>query len=474
MTVRRFAALPAIMLSAVLFGAALPGASAFAQAVQRQVPDSRQQIVLSYAPVVKRVIPAVVNVYASRTDRRPQNPLFDDPFFRQFFGQNGRPQTQQSLGSGVIVDSTGLVVTNNHVIDGMTEVKVALSDRREFEAEIILRDPRTDLAILRLKGGKDFPALEVGDSDALEVGDVVLAIGNPFGVGQTVTQGIISALARTQVGISDYGFFIQTDAAINPGNSGGALVDMNGRLVGLNSAIYSRSGGSVGIGFAIPVNMVKVVVATAKGGGRQVRRPWLGATLQSVSREIADSIGLERPAGALVADVIEKSAAEHAGLKRGDVITAVDGQAVEDPESLGFRLGTKTVGGTAGLGILRGGKPIMLPLKLQVAPETPPREEIKISSGRSPFIGATFVNYSPAVAEEYSVEQVREGVVVVDVADGSNAQSLGLQKGDVIVSINDAKIGRTKDMEQATSQRRLFWQITIGRGGQLFTTVING
>jgi Do/DeqQ family serine protease len=474
MTVRRFAALPAIMFSAVLFSAALPGASAFAQAVQRQVPDSRQQIVLSYAPVVKRVVPAVVNVYASRTDKRPQNPLFDDPFFRQFFGQNGRPQTQQSLGSGVIVDASGLVVTNNHVIDGMTEVKVALSDRREFEAEIILRDPRTDLAILRLKGGKDFPALDVGDSDALEVGDVVLAIGNPFGVGQTVTQGIISALARTQVGISDYGFFIQTDAAINPGNSGGALVDMNGRLTGINSAIYSRSGGSVGIGFAIPVNMVKVVVATAKGGGRQVRRPWLGATLQSVSREIADSIGLDRPAGALVADVIENSAAEHAGLKRGDVITALDGQAVEDPESLGFRLGTKAVGGMAGLGILRGGKPIMLPLKLQVAPELPAREEIKISSGRSPFIGATFVNYSPAVAEEYSVDQVREGVVVVDVADGSNAQSLGLQKGDVIVSINDAKIGRTKDMEQATAQRRLFWQITIGRGGQLFTTVING
>jgi S1-C subfamily serine protease len=249
---------------------------------------------------------------------------------------------------------------------------------------------------------------------------------------------------------------------------------MNGRLTGINSAIYSRSGGSVGIGFAIPVNMVKVVVATAKGGGRQVRRPWLGATLQSVSREIADSIGLDRPAGALVADVIEKSAAESAGLKRGDVITALDGQAVEDPESLGFRLGTKAVGGTAGLGILRGGKPIMLPLKLQVAPELPAREEIKISSGRSPFIGATFVNYSPAVAEEFSVEQVSQGVVVIDIADGSNAQSLGLQKGDVIVSINDAKIARTKDMEQATSQRRLFWQITIGRGGQLFTTVING
>ena len=374
----------------------------------------------------------------------------------------------------MIVDQEGLVVTNNHVIEGMTDVKVALSDRREIDAEIVLRDPRTDLAILRLKSGKDFPALNLGDSDALEVGDVVLAVGNPFAVGQTVTQGIVSGLARTQVGITDYGFFIQTDAAINPGNSGGALVDMEGRLVGINSAIYSRSGGSVGIGFAIPVNMVKVVLATAKGGGRQVRRPWLGATLQSVSREIAESIGLDRPTGALVADVIGKSAAEAAGLKRGDVIVSLDNQPVVDPESLGFRLGTKSVGGTASLSILRGGKPLVLPLKLQVAPEDPPREEVKIGTGRSPFVGATLVNYSPAIGEEFSVHGVREGVVVIDVEDGSNAQSLGLQKGDVVVSINDTKMLRTKDMQSATSQRRLFWQITIGRGGQLFTTVING
>ncbi|MDT2022744.1 DegQ family serine endoprotease [Methylocella sp. CPCC 101449] len=440
----------------------------------RQVPESRQQLVLSYAPIVKRTVPAVVNVYASRTEKPSSNPLFDDPFFRQFFGQGGRPQTQQSLGSGVIVDQEGLVVTNNHVIEGMTDVKVALSDRREIDAEIVLRDPRTDLAILRLKSGKDFPALDMGDSDALEVGDVVLAVGNPFAVGQTVTQGIVSGLARTQVGITDYGFFIQTDAAINPGNSGGALVDMEGRLVGINSAIYSRSGGSVGIGFAIPVNMVKVVLATAKGGGRQVRRPWLGATLQSVSREIAESIGLDRPTGALVADVIGKSAAEAAGLKRGDVIVSLDNQPVVDPESLGFRLGTKSVGGTASLSILRGGKPLVLPLKLQVAPEDPPREEVKIGPGRSPFVGATLVNYSPAIGEEFSVHGVREGVVVIDVEDGSNAQSLGLQKGDVVVSINDVKMLRTKDMQSATSQRRLFWQITIGRGGQLFTTVING
>ena len=211
---------------------------------------------------------------------------------------------QRSLGSGVIVDASGLIVTNVHVIEGADEVKVSLADKREFEAEIVLKDKRSDLAVLRIKDAHErFPVLEFANSDALEVGDVVLAIGNPFGVGQTVTHGIVSALARTQVGITDYQFFIQTDAAINPGNSGGALVDLTGRLVGINTAIFSRSGGSQGIGFAIPANMVRVVVASAKSGGSAVKRPWLGAKLQAVTADIADSMGLKRPAGALVASV---------------------------------------------------------------------------------------------------------------------------------------------------------------------------
>lgn len=232
--------------------------------VPRRLPESLAEVLLSFAPVVKQARPAVVNVYASRTDKRPRNRLFDDPVFRQFFGDGGAPRpggpTAKSLGSGVLVDPSGLVVTNFHVIDGMTDVRIALADKREFDADIVLRDQRTDLAVLRVKGGGHFPVMELGDSDALEVGDIVLAIGNPFGVGQTVTQGIVSALARTQVGISDYGFFVQTDASINPGNSGGALVDLRGRLAGINSAIFSQSGGSVGIGFAIPVNMVKIIV----------------------------------------------------------------------------------------------------------------------------------------------------------------------------------------------------------------------
>ena len=253
---------------ALAFALCLGFSAADAQTVEKAVPQSPAETRLSFAPVVKKVRPAVVNVYASRVETMTRNPLFDDPIFRQFFGQQGQEsRVAQSLGSGVIVDPSGLVVTNHHVIEGMTDVKVALSDRREFPAKIVLRDPRTDLAVLQIQSDERFPVLEIGDSDAIEVGDFVLAIGNPFGVGQTVTQGIVSALARTQIGVNDYGFFIQTDAAINPGNSGGALVDLDGRLVGINSAIFSRSGGSVGIGFAIPVNMVKSVIAAAKHGG---------------------------------------------------------------------------------------------------------------------------------------------------------------------------------------------------------------
>ncbi len=449
--------------------------AAQAQAPQRVAPTDRGSVQQSFAPVVKRVAPGVVNVYASRVERQARNPLFDDPVFRQFFGggQQQRSPTSQSLGSGVIVDASGLVVTNHHVIENMTDVKVALADKREYEAEIILRDPRTDLAVLRIKNGGGFPSLELGDSDALEVGDLVLAIGNPFGVGQTVTQGIVSALARTQVGITDYGFFIQTDAAINPGNSGGALVDMNGRLAGINSAIYSRSGGSIGIGFAIPVNMVKVVVAAAKGGVRQVRRPWLGATLQPVSREIAESLGLDRPAGALVADLVEAGPAAQSGLRRGDVVMEVDGQAVDDPESLGYRLGTKSIGASATLTVRRDGRKMTLPLKLIAAPETPPREPLTLS-GRSPFSGVSVVNLSPAVTEELSIEAFREGVVISDVAAGSTAANVGLQKGDVILAVNDAKITRTADLQRIAEARRSWWKLTLGRGGQIITTALGG
>jgi Do/DeqQ family serine protease len=473
MSPRILALVAAFMLSAVSLSVQNAAAQGF---FQRQTPESRAQVQLSFAPLVKRAAPAVVNVYGARREQRPRGSIFDDPMFREFFGGRGAPERQQqSVGSGVIVGADGLVVTNHHVIEGMTEVKVALSDRREYDADIVLRDPRTDLAVLRLKGVSEanLAALPLGDSDLLEVGDIVLAVGNPFGVGQTVTQGIVSALARTQVGVSDYQFFIQTDAAINPGNSGGALIDMNGRLVGINTAIFSRSGGSHGIGFAIPASMVKIVIDSARGGGAAVKRPWFGARLDAVDREKAEALGLDRPSGALVANVTEKGPAAEAGLRRGDVIVAVDNQEVTDPDAFGFRFATKGVSGQTSLSVLRGGRRLVLPVKLTAAPETRPRDTVTIRT-RSPLAGLTLMNLSPAVAEELSIETGSEGVVVAAVEDGTNAQQVGFQKGDILLSVNNERPATTRDVERLTRERSYRWVIQISRGGQVFTQQLFG
>jgi Do/DeqQ family serine protease len=454
-----------------VFIIALAGTAA---AQERRLP-TQTELRLSYAPVVQHVAPAVVNVYAAKVVQN-RNPLLDDPIFRRFFGGGpggGGNQLQRSLGSGVIVDATGLVVTNNHVIEGADEVKVSLADKREFEATLVLKDPRTDLAILRIKDSHErFPVLDFADSDAVQVGDVVLAIGNPFGVGQTVTHGIVSALARTQVGISDYQFFIQTDAAINPGNSGGALVDLTGKLVGINTAIFSRSGGSQGIGFAIPANMVRVVVGSAKTGGNAVVRPWLGAKLQPVTADIADSMGLKRPTGALIANVAPNSPAARGGLKAGDLIVSVDGQDVEDPNAFDYRFATKPLGGSAKLGVLRAGREQAITVALQSAPETP-RDEIVIRS-RSPFSGVKIANLSPALADELQVRNAEEGVVIVDVDSGSYASNLGFQRGDVIQEVNGERIAKTRDLERLSGVPSRSWRIIILRGGQKISAVFGG
>ena len=461
----------------IVIAAAPFGAGAQERTPERRVPSSANELRLSYAPVVRRAAPAVVNVYAAKTVA-VRNPLFDDPIFRRFFGGPGAPggsgdQVQRSLGSGVLVDAEGLVVTNNHVIEGADQVRVSLADKREFEAEMVLKDSRSDLAVLRIKAQNErFPALEFADSDALEVGDVVLAIGNPFAVGQTVTHGIVSALARTEVGITDYQFFIQTDAAINPGNSGGALVDLGGRLVGVNTAIFSRSGGSQGIGFAIPANMVKVVVASAKSGGSIVKRPWLGARLQAVTPEIAEGLGLKRPSGALVATVTPMSPAARAGLKTSDLIIAIDAQPVEDANAFDYRFATKAIGGSARLGVIRGGKEVALSVVLEAAPDTP-HEELVIASP-SPFQGARVSNLSPALAENLRLDPSTQGVVIVDIAAGSPAQSLGFQRGDLVLSVNDAKIAKTRDLERVAGQQSRRWRITIVRGGQQVSVELRG
>jgi len=287
-----------------------------------------------------------------------------------------------------------------------------------------------------------------------------------------VTHGIVSALARTEVGITDYQFFIQTDAAINPGNSGGALVDLGGRLVGINTAIFSRSGGSQGIGFAIPANMVKVVVASARSGGSMVKRPWLGARLQAVTPEIAEGLGLKRPSGALIASVTPTSPAARAGLNTSDLIIAIDGRPVEDANAFDYHFATKAIGGSTRLGVVRAGKELALNVTLEAAPDTP-HDELVIASP-SPFQGARVSNLSPALADSLRLDPSAQGVVIVDIANGSPAQSLGFQRGDLVLSVNNAKIAKTRDLERAAGQQSRRWSITIVRGGQQVSVELRG
>ena len=439
------------------------------------VPSSRGELRLTFAPVVKKVAPAVVNVYGARVEKAPVNPLLNDPVFRQFFG-NQFPQqdrVRRSAGSGVIVDASGLIVTNHHVIEDMTEVRVALADKREYAAEVVLRDPRSDLAVLRIKPEGGLQALELGDADKLEVGDFVIAIGNPFGVGQTVTQGIVSALARTLSGVGDYQFFIQTDAAINPGNSGGALVDIDGRLVGINSAIFSQSGGSHGIGFAIPVGMVRVVIASAKSGQARVHRPWFGANLQPLTAELAESMGLDRPQGALVSGVYGFGPAHEAGIKQGDVVTALDGVAVDDAEAFLFRFATKPMGGAVKLTVRRGKTSVSVTVNLAPAPEHKPRQTLTLA-GRWPLAGAKVMTMSPAVADDLGIDTLVDVVAIAEVGADTPAAQIGLQAGDVILSVDNEPVTTTKELEALAKPRQYYWPLVIMRRGEKITSRMGG
>ena len=439
-----------------------------AAAEERVVPQSRTEMQLSFAPLVKQVEHSVVNVYAERVVEHRS--LFDgDPFFEQFFGQQmpNRTEKQTSLGSGVIVGAKGYVVTNNHVIEGASDIKIALVDGREYESTVVLKDERVDLAVLKIKSDIEFTALPLGDSDAVEVGDLVLAIGNPFGVGQTVTSGIVSALARNQVRSGDFGFFIQTDAAINPGNSGGGLINMNGELIGINTAIFSRGGGSNGVGFAIPANLVKTFVTSAENGSATFDRPYVGATFDPVTSEVAEALGLEKARGALISQVQPGSPAEKAGMKPGEVVTAVNGIPVEHPDALGYRLTTVGIGGTAGITVIDNGKKEELTLSLDRAPETTPRDE-RLIEGRNPFAGAVVANLSPRISEEMRMpaSQATAGVVVTEVNRGSPAARIGLKPRDIIVELNGTAVSDTEALASLVDENPAFWRVEIERDGQ--------
>ena len=434
----------------------------------RSPPPSAMAMKQSFAPVVKRAAPAVVNISSKRMVRQQADP------FWQLFGM-GAPQdrVEGSLGSGVIVRSDGVIITNNHVVADGQEITVALADRREFPAKVLLVDPRTDLAVLKIEvGAERLPVLPIDDTGDAQVGDLVLAIGDPFGVGQTVTNGIISALNRTADPSGDAASsYIQTDAAINPGNSGGALVDMDGDLIGVNSFILSRSGTSSGVGFAVPANMVRRVVETAMGGGRAVVRPWLGARTQPVTAEIARSLGMNAPVGALVADVWPGGAAAQAGLKQGDVIVSVDGQPLVDGAGLNYAISAHRIGDAIRLGVRRGAGEQGLTLRAEAAPATPERGERTIA-GRNPFEGVKVVNLSPAVADELGVDPfAARGVLITGVGRGL-AMNAGLQPGDLVREVNGKAISSTADLAAAVAARQARWKITIERGGQIITAVL--
>lgn len=426
----------------------------------RVVPNSMDQVRLSFAPVVSEVAPAVVNIFT----RREVSARRVDPFFERFFGPQA-PREQSSLGSGVIVGPDGVVITNNHVIENMTEIKVVLSDRREYEAILLFADPQTDLAVLKIDADEPFPFLEFSNSDAAEVGDVVLAIGNPFGVGQTVTSGIISALARTAVSISDYQFFIQTDAAINPGNSGGALVDIDGRLIGINTAIYSRSGGSNGIGFAIPSRLVQQVLSSAINGG-VLARPWLGTSTGTVTPELSQALNLDRPAGAIVEEVWDRGPADKAGLQPGDVITEIDGQPVFDSETLRYRVGIGSDGDEAKILYLRDGKQKSASVKLSLPPSLPEPDE-RTLEGNQPLTGVSVANLSPRYNEEVNLDPFLTGVVVTDVPRRSFAARRGLRRNFRIVSINDVEINTTFDLERELTKPARTWVLEVDTGREI-------
>lgn len=440
----------------------------------KAVPKTQGDLTLSFAPVVKKVTPAVVNIYAARLVRNGvPSPLLNDPFFRHFFGEMGpfsgpEGRVQSALGSGVIVRGDGVVITNLHVVKNAEAIKVVLSDGQEFDGDIIARDGRTDLAAIRIKSSrKDFPFLFLRDADELEVGDIVLAIGNPFGFGQTVTSGIVSGLARSELGVRDFRSLIQTDAAVNPGNSGGPLVTLDGRVVGINTAIFSNTGGSIGLGFAIPSNLVMPVLASVDKGGR-IFRPWMGIGTGSLTSHLDDHMGVSAPKGVLIAKVFSGTPAARAGLKPGDIIVDIDGHPIANESAYRFRMAAAGPGDVKKVAVLRDGTRHVIAVKLETPPDVPMNQPMELT-GRNPLSGSVVVTLSPAVATELGLAYDEAGgVVIVQIRSGSIAAFSGLMPGDVIAKLNGSTLSSTQEMAKKLSRTRSGWQMSVRRGGETF------
>ncbi|PVA11397.1 serine protease [Pelagivirga sediminicola] len=441
------------------------GSPAFADT---RVPASQAEIQLGFVPVVKAVTPAVVNIYARRVIEGRASPFADDPFFGQLFQNFGaqRPRVENSLGSGVILGSDGIVVSNYHVVGQATDIRVVLNDRREFDARVLLADEESDLAILKVDAG-DLPALTLRDSESVEVGELALAVGNPFGVGQTVSSGIVSGLARSgTVTGNTRGYFIQTDAPINPGNSGGALVDTNGRLIGINTSILSRSGGSNGIGFAIPATLVGQFVQQARAGETVFQRPWAGVSGQPVTYDMAEGLGLRRAGGLILSDMHEASPFGAAGLAPGDVILAVGGREVNNPAEMIYRMTIAGLGTDLAVTALQGGERREIAVPMRPAPDSPPRATLT-TGARAAVPGVTLSTINPAVMAEYDLPLTLSGVLVEDPGDiGARA---GLRAGDVLRGINGAAVTDSASASAALEAARGRLALDVQRGQRRLT-----
>ena len=436
-----------------------------------------------FAEVAKAVLPSVVNVSSSKVVKvpgiGPESP-FLDPFFRQFFGNDfmrqfnvPREQREHSLGSGVIVSPDGYILTNYHVVEKATEIKVSRSGQREFKAKIIGTDPKTDIAVLKVDE-KNLPAITFGDSSKVRVGEFALAIGNPFGVGQTVTMGIVSATGRGGLGIEAYEDFIQTDASINPGNSGGALVNVRGELIGINTAILSRSGGNNGIGFAIPVNMARQVMEQILKHGKVVRG-WLGVVIQPVTPEIAKAFGLSgEPRGALVSDVTPDSPAAKAGLQKGDIIIDLNGQPVADSRELSLKVANLQPGSTAKLTLWRNGAQREIAVTLGEMPANLGRPgEGGGEGGGTALEGLSVDELTPQIARQLGISPGTKGVVITDVQEGSAAAEAGLRQGDVIQEVNRRPVTNVAEFQRAVRQAgRQPVLLLVNRGGDTLYVVV--
>jgi len=414
----------------------------------------------SFAPIVKQVLPEVVNISTSKVVKTgfsgQMMPM--DPFFRQFFGDNSdgqfntprfpQAQRERSLGSGVIVSPEGYILTNNHVVAGATEILVTTSDKRQYKARVVGTDPKTDLAVLKVDA-TNLPAITIADSSKVQVGDYALAIGDPFGVGETVTMGIVSATGRTNLGIEDYEDFIQTDAPINPGNSGGALVNDRGELIGINTAILSHgSGGNEGVGFAIPTNLARNIMDQIVSNGK-VTRAYMGAYIQGVSPELAKAFGEAAPRGALVGDVEPGSPAQKSGLEKGDIVVALDGKPITDSNQLRMSISMMAPGTTANLKVWRNGSEHDIAVKLGELPAENERASAAPENPQGALEGVTVENVTDQTAQQLGLPDRTKGVVVTDINPSSPVADSGLQRGDVIQEVNHQSVTDVTDFERA-------------------------